>query len=64
MYPDTYKLFLVVTGAYNFAVGASLQQECTLAKRGPITLFSHSLDSAKRGYPVHERELLALVPAL
>lgn len=58
----------MVTDASNFAVDASLEQEfqfeCTPAKRRPITFFSHSLNSAERGYPVHERELLAIVNVL
>lgn len=64
MHPDTDKPFFVVTDASNFAVGASLEQESAPEKRRPITFFSHSLNNAERGYPVHERELLAIVLAL
>lgn len=64
MHPDTEKPFFVVTDASNFAVGASLEQEAAPEKRRPITFFSHSLNTAERGYPVHERELLAIVLAL
>jgi hypothetical protein len=53
-----------VTDASDFAVGASLEQECGgEGKRRPVALFSHSMNDAERRYPVHERELLAIVLA-
>ena len=64
MHPDTSKPFFVVTDASNYAVGASFEQEPVPEQRRPITFFSHSLNHAERNYPVHERELLAIVLAL
>ena len=64
MHPDTSKPFHVVTDASNFAVGASLEQESDSSSRRPVAFFSHRLNSAERNYPVHERELLAIVLAL
>jgi hypothetical protein len=63
--PDPAKPFFVITDASDYAVGASLEQECGgEGKRRPVAFFSHTMNSAERKYPVHERELLAIVLAL
>lgn len=62
-HPDTEKPFYVVTDASDFAVGASLEQE-TDDGRKPVAFFSHRLSDQERKYPVHERELFAIVLAL
>jgi RNase H-like domain found in reverse transcriptase/Integrase zinc binding domain/Integrase core domain len=64
MHPDQSKPFFVVTDASDFAVGASLEQEDDDGNRHPVAFLSHSLSSAERKYPTHERELLAIVIAL
>jgi hypothetical protein len=61
---DVDKPFFVVTDASNIAVGASLEQNDCDSNRRPVAFFSHSLNAAERNYPVHERELLAIVLAL
>jgi RNase H-like domain found in reverse transcriptase/Reverse transcriptase (RNA-dependent DNA polymerase)/Integrase zinc binding domain/Integrase core domain/Retroviral aspartyl protease len=62
--PDTSKPFLLVTDASDYACGASLEQENSHGERHPVEFFSHQLNGAERRYPVHERELLAIVLAL
>jgi hypothetical protein len=63
--PDPTNPYFVVTDASDFAVGATLEQECRReGMRRPVAFFSHSMTLAERRYPVHERELLAIVQAL
>jgi hypothetical protein len=64
MHPDQSKPFFVVTNASDCAVGASLEQEDDEGNRHPVAFLSHSLTSAERKYPNHERELLTIVIAL
>lgn len=60
--PDMSQPFIVTTDASDFAVGAVLSQ------LGPpprtIAFESHKLNPAQRNYPVHDREMLAIVDAL
>jgi len=62
--PDCNKPFILVTDASDYAIGASLEQCDEEDKRRPVTYFSHQLNQAEQNYPVHERELLAIVIAL
>lgn len=61
--PDTHKPFVVMTDASDYGIGAVLQQDQGKGLQ-PICFMSHKLNSAERNYPVHERELLAIVVAL
>jgi hypothetical protein len=61
---DPEKEFFVVTDASDFAIGASLEHCDANGNRRPCRFFSHSLCSAEHRYPVHERDLLAIVLAL
>ena len=64
LHPDTSKPFVIVSDASDFAVGASLEQTGDDGRRRPVSFFSHKLNTAERNYPVHERELLAIVLSL
>ena len=61
--PDTDRPFYVVSDASDYAVGASLEQETDTGRR-PVAFFSHRLSDRERKFPVHERELFAIVLAL
>jgi hypothetical protein len=61
---DPCKPFYVVTDASDYGCGASLEQMNSRDERCPIAFFSHQLNPAETRYPVHERELLAIVLAL
>ena len=61
--PDPDSPFFVVTDASGYAVGASLEQD-TASGRRPVAFFSHLLSDQERKYPVHVRELFAIVLAL
>ena len=63
-YPDVKNHFLVVTDASDYGIGASLEQSDHDGRRRPVAFFSHKLSDAERKYPVHERDLLAIVLAL
>ena len=57
MHPDMSKPFVVVSDASDFGVGASLEQVADDdGRRRPVAFFSHKLNRAECGYPVHERE--------
>ena len=62
--PDTCKPFYVVTDASDYGCCASLEQEGAQGVRHPVAFSSHQLNPAEHRYPVHERELLAIVLAL
>jgi hypothetical protein len=64
IHPDSSEPFYVSTDASDFAVGASLEQKDPFDRLRPVAFFSHRLSNAERAYPVHERELLAIVLAL
>ena len=60
---DTRLPFVVMTDASDYGVGAVLQQDRGAGMQ-PVCFLSHKLSSAERNYPVHERELLAIIIAL
>ena len=64
MHPDQLRPFKLTTDASDYAVGASLEQDNAAGECHPVAFFSHAMFKAERGYPVHERELLAIVLAL
>lgn len=61
--PDYNKPFIVVTGASDFAIGATLFQEHDKI-RHPVAFESRKLKPAEINYPAHEKEQLAFVYAL
>ena len=63
-HPEISQPFAAVTDASDYAVGASLGQTDDKENRRPCLFFSLSLNPPERKYPVHERELLAIVLAL
>ena len=64
MHTDVSKPFVIVSDAPDFAVGASLEQTGDDGRRRHVSFFPHKLNQAERKYPVHERELLAIVLSL
>jgi transposase InsO family protein len=59
---DPSKPFIMETDASDFATGAVMYQELD-GKRHPVAYESRMLKSAERNYPVHEKEMLAIVHA-
>ena len=62
-FPDPGQPFVLHTDASDFAVGCVLQQDLGKGLQ-PIAFLSKKLNDAERNYPVHEKELLAIVQAL
>jgi hypothetical protein len=63
LFPDSKLPFVVSTDASDYAIGAVLQQDHGSGLQ-PIAYLSRKLNSAGRNYPVHEKELLAIVHAV
>ena len=55
---------MIVSDASDFAVGALLEQTGDDGYRRPVSFYSHKLNKVECKYPVHERELLAIVISL
>ena len=63
-YPDPTKEYHLHLDASDVAIGATLSQYDDKNALRLIACMSHKLDKAQKGYPVHEREFLALYSAL
>jgi hypothetical protein len=61
--PDPTKPFTVTTDASDLAIGAVLSQDHGKGNQ-PIAYESRKLSPAEQNYPVHEKELLAIVHAI
>jgi hypothetical protein len=61
--PDPTKPFTVTTDASDLAMGAVLSQDQGKGEQ-PIAFESRKLSPAEQNYPVHEKELLAIVHAI
>jgi hypothetical protein len=61
--PDPTKPFTVTTDASDFAIGAVLSQNHGKGDQ-PLAFESRKLSSAELNYPIHEKELLAIVHAI
>ena len=62
--PDHTQPFFLHTDASDFAIGAALGQEVPGVGMRPIGFMSRKLIPAETRYPVHDRELLAIVRGL
>jgi hypothetical protein len=60
---DSSKPYIVTCDASDIAIGAVLEQEGEHGSH-PVAYALRKLSSAEKNYPVHERELLAIVYAL
>ena len=61
--PDPSKLFLVTTDASDYVIGTILSQDQGKGEQ-PIVYESRKMTPAELNYPVHEKELLAIVHAI
>ena len=62
--PDPSKPFVLETDASNFAVGAVLLQTGIDGVEHPVAFFSRKMLPAETNYPVHDKEMLAIISAL
>src|SRR6185369_5880142 len=63
LFPEPTKPFTLTTDASDFAIGAVLSQDHGKGEQ-PVAYESRKLSLAERNYPVHEKELLAIVHAI
>ena len=61
--PDPTKPFTVTTDASDFVIGAVLTQDYGRGEQ-PVAYESRKLSPTELNYPVHEKELLAIVHAI
>ena len=61
--PDPNKPFTITTDTSDFAIGAVLTQDQGKGEQ-PVTYESRKLSPAEQNYPIHEKELLAIVHAI
>ncbi|AEO55973.1 hypothetical protein MYCTH_2043746, partial [Thermothelomyces thermophilus ATCC 42464] len=61
--PDPKKPFEVETDASDYAIGGQLGQRDEQGKLHPVAFFSKKLDGPRLNYPIHDKELLAIVEA-
>jgi len=61
--PDPKLPFTITTDASDFAIGAVLSQNHGKGDQ-PVAYESRKLNHAEQNYPIHEKELLAIVHAI
>ena len=61
--PDPNKPFTITTDASDFTIGAVLTQDQGKGEQ-PVAYESRKLSPAEQNYPIHEKELLAIVHAI
>ena len=64
MHPDPKKPYLLHTDASDVGVGATLSQTDAERVVRLVACRSRKLSKAQKNYPVHEKEMLALIDAL
>lgn len=63
-YADLSKWIFITTDASDHRTGAVLSWEETWETSCPVTFNSYQLNAAEKNYPVHEKEMLAIIKAL
>jgi len=63
-HPDPARQYIVTTDASGFAVSGVLSQDQPDGSRRPVAFMSNKMNPAERLYPVHDKELLAIVKAV
>ena len=61
--PDPAKPFTITTDASDYAIGAVLSQDFGKGDQ-PIAYESRKMTAAELNYPIHEKELLAIIHAI
>ena len=62
--PNSDKPFIVETNASDFAIGAVLLQVGDDNLEHPVAFFSRKILLSETNYPVHNKEMLALISTL
>jgi len=62
-YPDQDHEFHLETDASEFAVRGVISVKCEDGKFRPVVYMSHSMTPPERNYPIHDKEMLAIIKA-
>ena len=62
-YPDQDHKFRLETNASEFAVGGVISVKCDDGEFRPVAYLLHSMTPPKRNYPIHDKEMLAIIKA-
>jgi len=62
-YPDQDCEFRLETDASEFAVGGVISIKCEDGKFRPVAYMSHSMTPPEHNYPIHDKEMLAIIKA-
>jgi len=62
-YPDQDREFCLETDMSEFAIRGVISVKCEDGKFRPIVYMSHSMTSPERNYPIHDKEMLAIIKA-
>ena len=62
-YPDQDREFRLETDASEFAIGGVISIKCNDGEFRPVAYMSHSMTPPKRNYPIHDKEMLAIIKA-
>lgn len=63
-HPDPSLQYILETDASNDAIGAQLAQTDNKGEKRPVAFLSHKLTDTEKNYPIHDKELLAVIFAL
>ena len=62
-YPDQDHEFCLETDMSEFAVGGVISVKCDDGEFRPVAYMLHSMTPPKRNYPIHDKEMLAIIKA-
>ena len=62
-YPNQDHKFCLKTDASQFAVGGVISIKCDDSEFRPVTYMSHSMTPPEENYPIHDKEMLAIIKA-
>jgi len=62
-YPDQDHEFLLETDASEFAIGGVISVKCEDGEFRPVAYMSHSMTPPECNYPIHNKEMLAIIKA-
>ena len=63
-YPNQDREFRLKTDASEFAVRGVISVKCNDGEFRPVTYMSHSMTPPERNYPIHNKEMLAIIKAM
>jgi len=62
-YPDQDCEFRLETDTSEFTIGGVISVKCEDSEFRPVAYMSHSMTPPKRNYPIHDKEMLAIIKA-